>query len=147
MKKGLIFILFLALIMPVSIYGKTIACDFDGDEIVTSSDIAIFAAWIQSRKSTDVSFVQGLARGFVSGITITRLPTDTDKLEDSSAAIGTTDLGLLAAYIQSRKSSDFSFVESVANSIMSKVVSLSKLPGTEIGDSTVPITITGITTD
>jgi hypothetical protein len=147
MKKLLIILILVAFYAPAICIGSDLSCDFDSDQNITSSDIAILAAWIQSRKSDDKQFVQDLARSYISTVVVDRLPGNTDKLEDSVENIGTNDLGFLAAYLQTRKSTDFSFVESMAYSIMSKSLDLSKLPGTPIGTASFTTTITGITTD
>lgn len=146
MKREYLFLMLLVFVAAQGICSDA-ACDFDGDGVITSSDTAIFAAWLQTRKSTDIAIVQNRARAFVSTVVVTRLPSSSDQLTDSTELIGSKDLAFLAAYLQTRKSSDFSLVQGRANAILGLTVSLSKLPGVAIGDSTVPVTITGIQVD
>lgn len=133
----------------VALHGFCIdeVCDLDGDGIISSSDTAIFAAWLQTRKSSDISVVQTRARAFVATVVVVRLPGLSDKLVDSSDTLGSTDLAFLVAFLQTRQSTDFSLVEGRANAILGQSLALSKLPGITIGDSTVPVTITGIQLD
>lgn len=145
LKNLFLIVLFVLLSLHAGAAG--LACDFDADGTITSSDSAIFAAWLQTRKSSDFQIVQDRARAFVATVVVVRLPSAQDKLADSADLVGSTDLAFLAAYIQTRKSSDFALVESRAYAILGQVLSLSKLPATVIGDSTVPVTITGIQVD
>jgi len=144
--KFLIIVLFLiSIVLPA--YSAELACDLDGSGDISSSDVAIFAAWLQTRKSTDKAIVQARARAFISTVVVARLPVASDKLVDSSADLDSKDLAFLAGYLQTRKSSDFALVEARAKSILGVAISLSKLPGAPVGDSTIPLVITGIQTD
>ncbi len=143
-----LFCLTLLCLFPSVLSAADVACDFDGDKLITSKDSAILTAWLNLRRSDDVVAVQSRARLlYGSDLTVVRLPSDTDKIEDASTIVGSTDKSLLVAYLNLRKTSDFASVQERANLLLGKVVRLSKLPGSPIGDSTVPVTITGIQVD
>ena len=140
-----LFCLALLCLSPSVLPAADVACDFDGDKLITSKESAILTAWLNLRRSSDMVAVQNRARLlYGSDLTVVRLPSDTDKIEYASTIVGSTDKSLLVAYLNLRKTSDFSSVQQRANLLLGKAVRLSKLPGSLIGDSTVPVTITGI---
>jgi hypothetical protein len=109
--------------------------DFDGDDAVTTKDFAVYAAWIQSRKSDDKSFVRDLARQ-ISGnstIEVSYLPENLDDL-NADGKITTEDLGIAVSYIQTRRSTDYNFIQSFAESLMGvdKNLTPSVLPGEKV---------------
>lgn len=143
-----LFCLTLLCLCPSVLSAADVVCDFDGDTMITSKDSAILTAWLNLRRYNDVAAVQARARLlYGSDLTVVRLPTTFDKLEDAATIVGSTDKSLLTAYLNLRKISDFTSVQERAKLLLGEVVRLSKLPGSPVGDSTVPVTITGIQVD
>ncbi len=155
----------LALVMLVvsfSCYGKVV-CDFDGDNSIKTSDAAILLAWIieSNYKIKDPGYlvtesnVQIRAENMLdTNVVVSRLPDSEDLLADSNGDLSLTDAAYLLAFIVENNFAiktggvvRFDSVSIRAAGILSLSASLSKLPGTPIGDSSFSTTITGITTD
>lgn len=106
--------------------------DFNNDGSYTTDDVAIFAAWLQTRKSSDKTLVRDRARAILGNNTleVVYLPVNVDDL-NSDGSITTNDLAIAVAYLQTRKSNDFAVISTRASAIVgsSSNVTPNKLPG------------------
>lgn len=144
-----LFCLALLCLLPSVLSAADVVCDFDGDKLITSRDSAILTAWLKLRRPNDLAAVESRAR-LLSGssdLTVARLPSNIDKIEDASTIVGSADKSLLVAYLNLRKTSNFASVLERAKLLLGTAVRLSKLPGSPIGDSTVPVKVEGIQVD
>lgn len=125
------------------------AFNFDDKPSTDLIDMIYFISWIQSGYSNNQATVVARATEIYSPATgpLLRLPDNSkDDLNGDNVA-DLKDLILMIAWIQANSSTSFNTVEARALEILNSVGSLSKLPGTPIGDSTFSTTITGIQTD
>lgn len=108
--------------------------DFNNDGSYTTEDVAIFAAWLQTRKSSDKTLVRDRARSILGSTTleVVYLPISSADDLNNDGLVLTDDLAIAVAYIQTRKSSDFSVISARARTIVGSLgnTSPSKLPGT-----------------
>jgi hypothetical protein len=164
MFRKFIFSVLLIVFFTSSAFSAQV-CDFDGNSSINDTDLIVLLAYLQVKGladlgigTLDVASVQSAARTILNSTTLTvvRLPiTSSDDLEaDSTAALGDNDLILMLVYLQKKGLADlgigtldFDSIQTAAGSLLSKTLSMGKFPGTEIGSSTVPITITGIQTN
>lgn len=162
------FVWFFALIFLLawcsSVLAADLVCDFDGNSKIDDSDLLILLAYLQVKglskiglQTLDIPTVQAKARLLLnnSALVVTRLPLPADILEDTnSTEVSDNDLMILLAYLQTKGLSeiglqtlDFPTVQAKAILLLNRTVALSKFPQIQIGDSTVPVTITGIQVD
>lgn len=106
--------------------------DFNNDGGYTTDDVAIFAAWLQTRKSSDKTLVRDRARAILGNTTleVVYLPINVDDL-NADGLITTDDLAIAVAYLQTRKSNDFTVISTRASAIVGNIgnVTPSELPG------------------
>ncbi|MBF0502649.1 MAG: hypothetical protein HQM09_21105 [Candidatus Riflebacteria bacterium] len=142
----LIVVLFLGVFSEFPLYAH-VRGDFDGNGVVNVSDVILMLAWIQTRKSTDITKVTGRANEILSDTyTVAYLPDNSIDDYDGNNTADISDVVLMLAWIQTRKSTDPVKVSARATEILSTVVStIGIFPETELGSSTIPISITGIT--
>lgn len=125
------------------------AFNFDDKPATDLIDMIYFISWIQSGYSNDSSIVVARATEIYSLAKgpLVRLPNNVkDDLNGDNVA-DLKDLIMMIAWIQASNTTNFNTVEARALEILSTAGSLSKLPGTPIGDSSFSTTITGIQTD
>mgnify|MGYP006936277515 FL=1 len=122
--------------------------DFDGDSQTTLYDVVILLAWTQLSDKTSISKLLARSQTILSEIkTVTRLPVEPmDSLSGDTVTL--KDVVLMLAWTQLTDKNDWSKVKLRANTILQDDYSnLEYLPQTPIGNSTVPVTITGIQVD
>ncbi len=122
--------------------------DFDGDSKTTLKDVVILLAWYQITDKTSIEKCLARAQAILSTVTtVTRLPVEpNDSLSGTKVVL--KDVVLMLAWYQITDKNDFSKVQLRANTILAgDYSSLEYLPETPIGDSTVPVTVTGIQVD
>ena len=159
------FLLFFAFFFALTgcVFGSDLVCDFDANQKINTNDAAVLLAYLKEAANAKIlgtqvtiASVQDRAQKIIAGTTVSRLPEEAkDDLGNASVnELNTSDAALLLAYLKEAANAsilgttvEFSAVESRAANILGTAVGAGKFPGTEIGDSTVPITITGITTD
>ncbi len=163
MKKLILFVLVLVCSTSV-LFAEAVVCNFSSDELISSDDAAILLAWrteynifkLNPNKIVTIENVQNRASVILKrDVLVSRLPDlSYDVLSDHSGEIVSDDIAYLLAFITEqniatlkKQAVDFSNVETRAQNIISLTYSLSKLPGTPIGDSSFTTTITGIQTD
>ncbi len=140
-------------------------CDFNEDQLINDKDIVTLFAFIQVDSLAkdgfavlDLASVQDYARDVLGdqSFTLSRMPdvAKDDLSGNNTNILDDEDVVLLFAYMQVDSLAkdgfatlDFPSVESSATDLIGRTVSLSKFPTTPIGDSTIPVTITGIQTD
>ncbi|MDD3149035.1 MAG: hypothetical protein PHD82_17225 [Candidatus Riflebacteria bacterium] len=123
--------------------------DFDGDQKTTLKDVAILLAWFQlppADKSNSTVLLERAKVIYSQVSNITRFPKEpNDSL--SGGTVTVKDVVLMLAWFQVPEKS-WDGVKFRANEIIKgDYSSLEYLPETPIGDSTVPVTITGIQVD
>ncbi|HNX75916.1 MAG TPA: hypothetical protein PLM07_01340 [Candidatus Rifleibacterium sp.] len=146
LKKIIIAFLFFSLVLPC--FSAT-SGDLDGNGYVDFKDIAYFMGWFLKGGTTNKETVVSAASSLYSNAKgpIVRLP---DPAYDNFAGenyVGMKDIAIMMASFLKGGSSDFGVVSAQAKSLYPSFESLYKLPGTPVGDSTVPVTITGIQVD
>jgi len=144
-KLLLVLFIFSSLLKPVS---GDIVGDFDGDSQTTLYDVVILLAWTQLSDKTSISKLLARSQTILSEIkTVTRLPVEPmDSLSGDTVTL--KDVVLMLAWTQLTDKNDWSKVKLRANTILQDDYSnLEYLPQTPIGNSTVPVTITGIQVD
>jgi hypothetical protein len=164
MKLKTFFLILVLVFSFSSVYAEQV-CDFDGNQTINDKDLIVMLAYLQTKGladsgilTLDIATVQSAARNALNDqtLTVTRLPDkDKDDLEsDAISALSDNDLILFLVYIQKKGLADagigtldFAGVEAAGGALLNKTLSVGKFPGTEIGNSTVPVTITGISTD
>lgn len=143
------FILLLILIVvSTGTLRAEIVGDFDGDQKTTLKDVVILLAWYQLTDKTSLDKLLARAQAILSTVTtVTRLPIEpNDSLTGTKVVL--KDVVVMLAWYQITDKNDFSKVQLRASAILSGDYStLEYLPQTPIGDSTVPVTITGIQVD
>jgi len=146
LKNTVVVFLFLLLTFPC--FSAT-SGDLDGNGYVDLNDIAYFMAWFLKGGATNKDTVVSTATSLYASAKgpITRLP---DPAYDNFAggdSVGMKDIAIMMAFFIKGGSTDFSVIRQQAISLYSSSDNLYKLPGTPVGDSTVPVTITGIQVD
>lgn len=123
--------------------------NFDVSSSVDIKDLVYFISWLQAEQTGSVEVVVARAKEIFPEASgpLTRLPSLAYEDINDDGLVDVKDLVLFIAWLQAEQTSVFSVVENRALEIYSTVGRLSKLPGTPIGDSKVPITITGIQVD
>lgn len=140
-----------------------VVCNFNDDNAVNTDDAAILIAWrtensffIKTGTPVTIANVEKRASDMMGKtISVARLPDPVkDRLSDQNTGIQIDDIAYLLAFITENSfaiktgtSVVFNSVATRASNIISLSYSLSKLPGTPIGDSSFSTTITGIQTD
>ena len=123
--------------------------DLNGDGKITIDDVVYEYAYVDLGSTATLTSVESRAKELYSAIAgqITRLPDS--KLDDVSGDSGVNidDVVLTYAYVDLGSTATTSSVESRAKELYSAIDYLSKTPGMEIGSSTVPVSISGITTN
>ncbi len=147
MKKCLLVCLFLCGLMP-QLFAQT-AFNFDTASDIDIKDLIYYISWLQAEKTSNVSTVVARAMEIYPAASgpLSRLPDESSDDLNGDGVADIKDLIFMISWIQAEKISDFTIVENRALEIWNGVGSLSKLPGTPIGGSTVPVTITGIQLD
>ena len=140
------FLLLFFVTAAVSLQGAVVAGDFDGDERVTLKDIAYALAFYLYVDAT-LSTLPSYSSSFYNKATgpVVRLPGAADSF-DSKEGFGLGDISVMLAFYLSVEP-DFEKIGASANSFFDRTGQIYKLPETPIGDSTVPVTITGIQVD
>jgi len=144
-KLLLALFIFSSLLKPVS---GDIVGYFDGDSQTSLHDVVILLAWTQLSDKTSISKLLARSQTILNEIkTVTRLPVEPmDSLSGDTVTL--KDVVLMLAWTQLSDKSDWSKIKLRANTILQDdYSSLEYLPQTPIGDSTVPVTITGIQVD
>lgn len=147
MKRCFLVCLFMCGLIPQLLAQNSF--NFDTASDVDIKDLIYYISWLQAEKTSNVSTVVARAMEIYPAASgpLSRLPdVSSDDLNGDGVA-DIKDLIFMIAWMQAEKISDFTVVENRALEIWNGVGSLSKLPGTPIGDSTVPVTITGIQVD
>jgi len=142
-----------------------IAGDFDNSGSAQTNDTVVLIAWLQERVLSlrDSSYkltienVDSRAEGILgSSINTSRLPDPSiDDFGDLAAnSLTTDDVVIMISFVIEktlalRNGTSFTAtdVEARANGILRLSSGVGKLPETPVGDSTVPVTITGIQVD
>lgn len=142
-----------------------IAGDFDSSGSVQTNDIVVLIAWLQekvlslrdSSYKVTIENVDSRAESILgSAINTSRLPDpSSDDFGDLAAnSLTTDDAVIMISFVMEktlalRNGTYFTStdVETRANGILRLSSGVGKLPETPIGDSTVPVTITGIQVD
>lgn len=148
MKKGIVGILLFCFVLLSVALKADIVGDFDGDQKTTLKDVVILLAWYQITDKTSLSKLLARAQTIMNTVSsVTRLPVEpTDSLIGDKVVL--KDVVLMLSWYQITDKNDWIKVQQRANAIMaSDYSSLEYLPQTPIGDSTVPVTITGIQPD
>ena len=157
-KRCLFFVALLFL--PIMVFGE-VACDFDGDDIASEKDLVILIGWLQMRyaevpeSQMTVENLLAVAVDISKTVTkVSRMPTfEKDNLTDESPdVINDQDVAFFIAYKQVEyagvKNIQFDTVKEVAIDILKTLrSSMGRAPGTPVGNSYVPITITNIQVD
>lgn len=146
-QRMIVFFLFVFFITSVSLKADIVG-DFDNDQKTTLKDVAILLAWYQITDRTSLSKVLARAQRILSTVTlVSRLPIEpADSLTGNKIVL--KDVAVLLGWYQIFDRNDWTKVQQRANTILpSDYSSLEYLPQTPIGDSTVPVTITGIQPD
>jgi len=146
LKKIAVVFLFLSLAFPC--FSST-AGDLDGNGYVDLKDIAYFMAWFLKGGTTSKDTVVSTATSLYAPAKgpIVRLPDPAYDNFAGGGSVGMKDIEIMMAFFIKGGSTDFSVVRQQAISLYSSSDSLYKLPGTPVGDSTVPVSITGIQVD
>ncbi len=163
-KKNVLFLL-LFLSLGIGVSNAALVSDFDSDNLITTSDIAIFIAWktefdfsvkdpsyLVTFENVDIRASNILP---ASEIVVRRLPIPSvDKLADRGDNPVADDIAYMLAFvvennfaIKTGTQVKFENVAIRASQILTLKTNLGKLPGGTIGDSTIPVTITGIQLD
>ncbi|NCB39966.1 MAG: hypothetical protein EOM80_14475 [Erysipelotrichia bacterium] len=139
--------LFFAVLPSVS--SAAIAGDFDGSGSVTLEDIAYYMAWFTEGGTTDKQLIALTASGLYKNAKgpVVRLPNLLYDNFFGDNSIGLKDIAIMMAWFTEGASLDFSVVLDQAVILYPPANNIYKLPATPIGDSTVPVTITGIQPD
>jgi len=152
MRKDLLIVVFLAGFFLFGFAGSAsarIVGDFNNDAKITTADVVILLAWVQTGRGTDKTVIETQARAILPTLPTTAFITDIPSLTDDDlnddGKITTSDVVLMLAWVQTGRGSDATVVETQAKAILATVVvPLSKFPGMEIGSATIPIKIEGI---
>lgn len=149
MCKSLFVLIVLLLVGVPSISFAVVAGDFDGNGSVTLEDIAYYMAWFTEAGTTDKQLIASVASSLYKNAKgpVVRLP---DALYDNffgDNSIGLKDIAIMMAWFTEGASSDFNVILNQAVILYPPANNIYKLPATPIGDSTVPVTITGIQPD
>lgn len=145
-KTFCILLVFLAL-TSASLHAEVVG-DFDGDQKTTLKDVVILLAWYQITDKTSLVKLLARSQAILSTVSsVTRLPVEpADSLTGNKVVL--KDVVLMLSWYQITDKNDWIKVTQRANTILAgDYSSLEYLPQTPIGDSTVPVTITGIQVD
>jgi len=159
-KKFFFVVLLMLAIFSPAVQAE-IVCDFDGSGLVDDNDLAILIGWKQlinagvTADKITVDSLYSVSRNVLSSVSgVARIPVlSKDNLTDEAQdSIDDEDLAFFIAYkqLENAGAKNFSFdtVRLVAINILSNISrSMGKAPGSPIGDSVVPVTITGIQVD
>ncbi len=147
MKRFYVLILFVFL-NPFC-YGADIAGDFDGNGRVTIEDVAYFMAWLANNRTSNLKLIADEAYKLYSKAVgpVVRVPSAQYDNFSGGTTAGLKDIAIVMGWLSVNRSSDFGIVRGSAKSLYDPADYIYKLPGTPLGDSTVPVTITGIQID
>lgn len=145
--KRLVFLLFLMTFLAGFPAGAAVVGDFTGDGAVDLNDAVLMLSWYLKSKPTDSGVVLTKAKAIMPTVSgsMTRFPDITDDL-NGDGNVDLSDVVLLLSWYLKSKINDNTLVETKARGIMPTLSGgLQKFPGLESGSSSVPLTITGIT--
>ncbi|HOI90901.1 MAG TPA: hypothetical protein PLK28_10350 [Candidatus Rifleibacterium sp.] len=130
-------------------YGADLAGDFDGNGRVTIEDVAYFMAWLASNRTNNLKLIADEAYKLYAKAVgpVVRAPSAQYDNFAGGTTAGLKDIAIVMGWLSENRSSDFGIVRSSAKSLYDPTDYIYKLPGTPVGDSTVPVTITGIQVD
>lgn len=147
--KRTVCILFAVFLLVPSLSFAIVAGDLDGNNSVTLEDVAYFMAWVSIGRPSNTEAVVDAAKGLYANAKgpMTRLPNVAYDNFYGGTSLTLNDVAIMMAWITSGRSGDFGVVRGSAISLYSPADNVYKLPATPLGDSTVPVTITGIQVD
>ncbi len=149
MKNKSIILVFCVMVLSVLPCYSATSGDLDGNGYVDMNDIAYFMGWFLKGGTTSKETVVSAASSLYSSAKgpIVRLPDPAYDNFAGDSHVGMKDIAIMMAYFLKGGSSDFGVISAQAKSLYPSFESLYKLPQTPVGDSTVPVTITGIQVD
>lgn len=137
------------MLVAIPAFTADLAGDLDGNGSVTLEDIAYTMAWFLKGRTSDKQLVVTTATGLYANATgpVVRLPDTASDSFFGGNIVDLNDIAIMMAYFLKGRSTDFETVRSQAISLYQSANVIYKLPGTPVGDSTVPVTVTGIQVD
>jgi hypothetical protein len=115
--------------------GAGLRFDFNGDNLITTSDVVYMLAWIQTGRGTDKAAVDTRAKVILPSVTgsVVNLPSTSVDDINSDGVITTSDVVYGLAWIQIGRLSDTTQIETRAKVILPSVTgTVTNLPGATV---------------
>jgi len=141
---GLILAVFLS--SGFTAFAADLRCDIDGNGKVNLTDAVMILGWINSGRSSDKTAILTEAQLlYPVTTTVYRVPDPVGDDIDGNGKLNLSDVVYSLGWINAGRAFDSSAIETEAKLLYPVSSSLNSFPGLEIGSSTIPISITGIT--
>ncbi|MFZ2960769.1 MAG: dockerin type I repeat-containing protein [Candidatus Ozemobacteraceae bacterium] len=119
--------------------------DIDGNGKVNLTDAVFILGWINSGRSTDTAAVLVEAKAlYPVSTTVNSIPAAVNADIDGNGKVNLSDVVFILGWINAGRSSDATTINTEAKLLYPVATSLVAYPGTEIGSSTISISIDGI---
>jgi len=114
---------------------KRLRYDFNGDSKITTDDVVIHLAWIQSGKTTNTDAIMALARELMPSVVgpVSAVPSVTNDDISGEGAATTDDVVLALAWIQTGRGSVTATINALSKELMPSITkTITNFPGVQV---------------
>lgn len=145
--RNICILLTLICLFPVGGFcAEPLRCDINNDGKVNTSDLVFIIGWINASRENNATRIKEEALLLYPVTTdVVNLPSVSNCDLNADQKVNTQDIVFLIGWINASREFDAAKVQTEAALLYPVTTSLEVFPGLEIGSSTIPISITGIT--